>query len=262
MWEKAKVLLGEVGENRYLFFCLLAQDLKIRYRRLLLSYSWSFLHPLLLLTLLSFIFSHFVHLEVKNYAHYLFSGLLAYTFFSSALMAASRSFLEYEPLMKRIRTPKLFFPLTKVSTKLIDFLTSLLTLLFLGWVLEYPCHKTLWIVPLAIVPLFLFTCGLGILVALLNAYYRDTEYLLGVFLQWLYFATPVLYPIHLIPDPYHKLLELNPMFWFIELFHCVIYEGTWPTLEQWSLAWMGAVVSFIFGFVALAFYEEKLIYQL
>src|SRR5262249_2524815 len=143
---------------------------------------------------------------------YLFSGLLAWTFFSGALASGATSMMENENFIKKIYLPKLIFPLSKVCLREVDFLFSLVALSLLGAVLGFGFSSAVLMLPAAMTILFLFTLGITIIASVLTVYFRDFQYLLGVFLQLLYFATPIMYPVSVLPKGYQEILKLNPFY--------------------------------------------------
>lgn len=249
-------------ERREVLYNILSQDLKVKYKRTYFGYIWSLLNPLLQLAVLSVIFSHIVRLGMKDYILYLFSGLLAWMFFQNSCVASSMAFLENENFIKKVYLPKLIFPLSKICLKSIDFLFSLVALGMIGLLLGFEFGQAAFSLPMAILSLFLFTLGLSLVVAIATVYFRDIQYLLGVFLQLLYFATPVLYPMHILPEKYQLLLHLNPVFIQIRLFQKLLYFNEMPTLMQWGSAWMVALISITAGLGLLFALEEDLVFRM
>lgn len=247
---------------REVFLNILARDLKLKYRRTFFGYLWSLLNPLLQLTVLATVFSHVVQRSIHDYALYLFSGLLAWNFFQSTILLCSRVFLDNENFIKKIYVPKIIFPLGKLAIRGIDFIFSILALTILAFILGFPLHATLALLPLAIFPLILFTLGVGILVAIGTVYFRDVEYLLGVFTQLLYFATPIMYWVDLFPKKYQIALTLNPLYSQIHLFHRLIYEGAIPSSQEWFVAYGVSFIMLITGYGLLKALEDDLVFRM
>jgi len=199
---------------------------------------------------------------VKDYTLFLFSGLLVWNFFSTALIVGSYSFLENEHFIRKIYLPKLLFPLSKVLYRLVDFLFSLMALSLLGWVLGYSLRPTMIWLPPAIVLLFFFVLGLSLIGAVLTAYFRDVQYLIQVGLQMLYFASPILYPIEMMPENLRWVLQANPLCSFLLLFQEIIYVGQAPSLVQWGMATGMTLAAMGIGCLVLFYTEHKLVFRL
>ena len=175
---------------------------------------------------------------------------------------AARSLLESENFIKKVYLPKLIFPMSKVCLRMVDFLFALTALILLGALMGFPIHDTYFFLPLAILPLFIFTAGIGVIVSVLTVYFRDVEYLLGVLLQVLYFATPILYPARVLPERYQPFLNLNPVYTQIKLFHELIYYGRLPTETLWLNAWAVALLFLVGGLTLLFSLEDDLVFRM
>jgi ABC-type polysaccharide/polyol phosphate export permease len=260
--QRLKISLLDCYHYREVLYNILSQDLKVKYKRTFLGYLWSLLNPVLQLALLTVVFSHIVRLGIKDYTLYLFSGLLAWIFVQTSLITSAVSILENENFIKKIYLPKILFPLSKVCLKGVDFLFSLVALSFIGLVMGFPFRPTLIYLPAAMTSLFFFTLGLGMMFSVLTIYFRDAQYLLGVGLQLLYFATPILYPITALPEHYRPYIALNPLVSQIQIFQKLIYSGELPTLNEWGLAFGIAFMAFAVGSIALLWLEEDLVFRM
>lgn len=241
---------------------LFSRELKLKYKRTAFGYLWSLLNPILNLTILSVVFSHFVGRGMRDYTLYLFSGLIAWTFFHGSLLSASTALLENEVFIKKIYLPKIIFPLSKIGLRALDFALSFVALTLIGWVLQMPFHPTLALVPLAALLLFVFTFGIAIVVSVATVYFRDVQYLISVVLQLLYFATPILYPENALPAEYLPFLQANPLYWQINLFHHLVYFGDIPSAAAWGMGLLTALSSLAFGIWVLVRLEEDLVFRM
>lgn len=252
----------DVYRFREVLYNVLSQDLKVKYKRTYLGYFWSLLNPILQLTLMSAVFSHIVRLGMKDYTLFLFSGMLAWTFFQTAVTMSSTALLENENFIKKVYLPKMLFPLSKVCLRLVDFLFSLIALSLIGVVLGFTFRLSVLLLPLAILILSVFSLGLGVLFAVLTVYFRDVQYLLSVLLQLVYFLTPIMYPITALPARVAHFLHLNPLYPQILLFQKLIYEGVVPSPTEWAVAGGSALLAFVVGFVTLSYCDEDLVFRM
>ena len=139
---------------------------------------------------------------------------------------------------------------------------SLLALTLIGWILGFAVTWTMALVPFAMALLFVFTLGLGIIVSVLTVYFRDVEYLLNLFLQLFYFMTPILYPLSAMPEHYRIWANMNPLYAHLNLFQTLIYSGKVPSIQEWGVAGLGALISLGLGFVVLNTLEDDLVYMM
>lgn len=241
---------------------MLSQELKVKYKRTFLGYFWSLLNPILQLLVLSAVFSHIMRFTIKDYALFLFSGLVPFTFLQNSLTNSASSLIHNEGFIKKIYLPKMIFPLSKTLLGLIDFFFALIALSLIGKIMQFDLSLTFFLVPTAALLLFMFTFGLGLILATLTVYFRDIQYILTVFLNLLYFLTPILYPMSAIPEQYHIFLKLNPVYWIINLFHALIYQGVVPPPIEWGIATGLAFLSLGFGLRVLSRTEQDLVFRL
>jgi ABC-type polysaccharide/polyol phosphate export permease len=245
-----------------IFSNLLSQEMKLKYRRTYFGYLWSLINPLLHLIVISFVFSHIVKWPLKNYTQYLFSGIFVCTFFQGAVFQSATSLIENEAFIKKIYLPKFLFPFTKTTFNFIHFLFSLVVLMAVGFLMGFEVHWTVFLLPLAFIPLFIFTLGISTLLSVLTVYFRDLQQMLGVFLQLLFYATPIMYPATALPENYQGLLQFNPFYSQVVLFQKLIYFDTIPTSLEWSVASVTAIAFLLLGLFSLQITEDQLVFEL
>ncbi len=252
----------ELVQYREVLANILSQHLKVKYKRTSLGYIWSLLNPVLQLAVLTAVFSHVVRLDMKDYTLYLFSGLLAWTFFSNTVSTASVSLLENENFIKKVYLPKLIFPLSRMLLCGIDYLFSLVALSVIAVVLGFKFHAPILLLPLVMLNFAIFALGCALIVSVATVFFRDIQYLLGVFLNLLYFVTPIIYPLSALPENYRKWMNLNPMTVQLNLFHQVLYYGQVPTLGEWLPAIALTVVVFLGGLSVLFALEDEVVFRM
>ncbi len=262
MTASIRSLFTETYQYREVLLNIISRDLKLKYKRTYFGYFWSLLNPVLQLAVMGAVFSHIVRLGgMKDYTLFLFSGLLTWMFFQSSLLVASMAYLDNENFIKKIYLPKILFPLSRICLRGFDFLLSFVALIIVGAFMGFPLKATEAMLPAAIVLLFLFTLGVSLVVAVATVFFRDVQYLLTVFLQLLYFATPILYPISTLPEKYHYVIRLNPFYSQVVLFQRLIYDGVMPSGSEWSLAAATALGFLALGVGVLLHYEEDLVFR-
>jgi len=239
---------------------MVVQELRVRYQRSILGFFWSLLNPLLMMVILSWVFSYLVK-DVENYPLFLFAGMVPWSFLSVGLNECAVCIINNEGLIRKIYLPKLVFPLARVLIGLVTFVLSFGALFVLMWPLGARPTFAMLFLPVAIALLAIFVLGLGLIVATANTFYRDCGHLIAVFLQAWYFATPILFPIETFKSAQWRL-RLNPAFYFIELFHDILYAGRWPRPGLVAAAAVIAAASLGIGYAIFKSQENKMVFRL
>jgi ABC-2 type transport system permease protein/lipopolysaccharide transport system permease protein len=239
---------------------MVVQELRVRYQRSVLGFVWTLLHPILMMTTLTLVFSQLF--KTENYAIYLFAGMVPWGFLSASLNDCAFCIITNEGLIRKIYLPKLIFPLAKVLINLITFVLSMGALFILLKPLGSKFSASLLCLPLVIALLFAFTLGLSLIVATANTFFRDCGHLVTVFLQAWYFATPIIYDLSMIPKDFQWRFWLNPAYPFIQMFQVIIRDGHWPQLTTFLVAAGFAAASLGIGYAAFKSQEDKLVFRL
>lgn len=205
--------------HRQLFYFFVWRDLKVRYRQTILGAAWVILQPLLM-TLTFVVFVNFIvrgnPSDTVPYPLFLYSALLAWTFFSNAVSSSSYSLTTSASMITKVYFPRMIVPAASIVVRLVDFFVAAIILLGLGiYYRVYPTWGVL-LMPLLIIDLTLLALGMGLMISALNAKYRDIGTILPVALQlWLYLS-PIVYPAKLVSSRWRQLYDLNPLVGIIE----------------------------------------------
>ena len=241
---------------------LVIQELRVRYQRSVLGFFWTLLNPLLMMFTLSWAFSRFVGAG-PGYSRYLFSGMVPWTFMSGTLNECALCIIVNEGLIRKIYIPKLVFPLSRLLTNLVTFLLTLVALfLILVPMQEARICFPLLLLPLPILLYAMFTLGLSLAVATINTFYRDCGHLVSVFLQAWYFASPILYQAEKFPADAQWRFRLNPAYYFLDLFHAIVYDGRWPSGVSLLVSCAIAFASLGIGYAIFKSQEDKMVFRL
>src|SRR3954468_10542584 len=208
--------LARLIRYRGLIQSLVARELKARYRGSVLGFVWSFINPLLLLTIYSFVFSVVLpglhSKETEPYALFMFIGILPWTWFSSSLSEAAGSLIAGGNLIKKVLFPAEVLPIVSVLTNMVHFFLGLPILIAFLIVYKHPpdAWDLVWF-PMAVLVQLLFTCALALIVSALAVHFRDIRDILAHLLTLWFFATPIIYPMSLdTVQQYKTLYNLNP----------------------------------------------------
>jgi ABC-2 type transport system permease protein len=257
--------LRTLGELRYVKFALASfviNNLRRRYQRSVLGFAWSLLNPLLMMIVLTAVFSLIFKRDPKTYGIFIFTGLLPWTFISESIANGCSSITAAEQFLKKVYIPKIFFPLVTVSTEVINFGLSLLSMMALALFLGLHLHWTVLLLPAAMLITFLFSFGLTLALAVSTVYFRDIAHFVRVLLSCFFYLIPILYPLSAVPDEYRVYFQINPFTHFITLFRDIIYYGTAPSAQEWLIPLGLAALALIMGFFILMQKEKDIIFRL
>ncbi|MFD3271630.1 ABC transporter permease [Paenibacillus dendritiformis] len=241
---------------------LIKKDIKLKYRNSFLGILWSMLNPLLMMVVLTIIFSTVFNNHIDNFPVYVLTGRIIYQFFSESTNFAMDSIHANSQLIRKVYVPKYFFPLSRVCSSFITTLISTVPLLFVMLVTDVTFS---WINIMFIIPLLyllIISAGIGMLLASITVFFRDMKHLYSIVLMLIMYMTPIFYPASIIPEKYMPIIKLNPLFSVVEMFRDVVMYGQLPGLGAHFIC---IAYVFIYGTIGiLVFYktQDRFIYHL
>ncbi|MEG3030336.1 MAG: ABC transporter permease [Oscillospiraceae bacterium] len=243
-----KARMAMFYKYRFLLQNLIQRDLRVKYRRSKLGVLWSVLNPLLMMVVMSAVFSFFFKSDIPNYPVYLLSGQLLFVYFVDSTSAAMASVIGSAALIKKVYVPKYIFPLEKSCFAFINMSFSMVALLL---VMVVTGAKIPWTLPLALFPmltLFGFCLGIGMFLASSAIFFRDIMHLWTVFTTALMYATPIFYPVEILKGTImSSLIQLNPMYWYVGTFRRIVVNGLLPTPNQIVVCTVCAIIALVVG---------------
>lgn len=249
-------------EFRRVFAHLVKQYVGLRYHRTVLGYVWTLVNPLLTMAVTSLVFSLMMRIPLQRFAVFLFSGLIPWTLFSACLLQGGQALIENEALIKKIYVPRQTLVIARCASLLIDSVLSFASLFVIALALGAHITSALAVLPLAFLLTFVFACGMALITSVASVFLRDTQQILTIIMQAGYYLTPIIYPLSIVPERYHWLILLNPMYYFVELFRNPIYEGTLPTAQTLLVTTTLAIASALVGIFVFTRYDRVVIFRL
>lgn len=226
---------------------LIFRDLKLKYRRSFLGYLWSLLNPLLMMAVMSMVFSYMFRFDIPNYPLYLICGQTLWSFFNESTSVAMHSVIANSSLIRKVYIPKYIFPVSRVVSSFVTMSFSMLAILIVMVFTGVWIRPALLLFPYPLLTMLAFCAGLGMALSALAVYFRDLVHLYSVLtLIWMY-ATPIFYPITALPPMVASLIRLNPMYHYITFFREIVLNGTIPALESWLWCAGFALASVVLG---------------
>ena len=234
--------------TRDLLYTLVARDMKLRYKRSVLGIAWSLLTPLAQLAVFYLIFRVLLPLNVPNYLSFLFCGVLVWSWFQGSLSQATSAIVDNRDLIKRPGFPGAILPAVTVTSNLIHFLLALPVLLVFMALGGITMTWAVLGLPFLILVQFLLTLSLAYFVATFYVAFRDTQHLLGVLLNLLFFLTPIFYKSTDLPAGYQAFYRLNPMVHLVESYRAILLAGTLPNRSILLVLTLAAIGILFLGY--------------
>ena len=233
---------------------LVSRDIKLKYRRSFLGYIWSVLNPLLIMIVMTVVFSAMFKRNIENYPVYLLCGRMMYEFMTTSTNGAMRSVTGNASLLKKTYIPKYIFTIAKVTSCLIDFVFTLGALFIVMLATGAKFHWQLVMMPLVILQIYIFCCGLGFLLAQLHVFFRDIQYIYkAITTAWMY-LTPIFYPLEQLPDVVQLLVKsVNPMYYYVAQFRDIVLYGQVPGPR---IFWGGWIIAFVMLFIGVCSFKK------
>ncbi|MDO4356928.1 MAG: ABC transporter permease [Clostridia bacterium] len=226
---------------------LVIRDLKLKYRRSVLGYIWSLLNPLLMMAVMTLIFSYMFRFDIPNYPLYLICGQTLFSFFNEATNMSMYSIIQNGTLIKKVYVPKYIFPVSRVASSFVTMLFSLIAIIIVMIATRTTFHFSVLLFWVPLVYLFIFSCGIGMILAAFAVQFRDITHLYSVVtMAWMY-LTPIFYPITSVPSEVAGVIAYNPLYNFITIFRELVLYGNIPPFATWASGVISSVAIFVIG---------------
>lgn len=259
MMSTTKESTSNLRKNWFIISSLVSKDFKLKYRRSALGVVWSVLNPLLMMIVLSAVFSMIFRFDVEHFPVYLILGQTIFSFMTESTQGAMRSIIDSSSLIKKIRIEKLLFPTEKVLFALLNFAISLIAVVIVMVFFQIIPTVNILFLPLLLFYVFLFSLGLGLILSTLAVFFRDVIHIWGVITTaWMY-ATPIIYPISILPEAMMTFMQFNPMYYYVTYFREITMWGMTPGLMENLICLGCGIVSLIIGLVVFRKNEKKFI---
>lgn len=253
-------MLASAFRNRSLIKSMAQREILGRYRGSMLGIFWSFVNPIFMLLVYTFVFSVVFKARWNTgsdskteFALVLFAGLMVFNLFSECINRSSTLINNNANFVKKVIFPLEILPLTAMASALFHFGISLLVWLIAYIILFGMPHATVLLIPFALIPFILFTIALTWIFASLGVFLRDLSQFLGIAVTVLMFMSPIFYPLSSIPENYRVYLMLNPITPAVEMVRSVLYFGEVPDPIIY-MAYMA--VSFLLACVGFFWFQK------
>ncbi len=223
MEDNLKRILNNFNKYRYLLGELIKKDIKLKYRNSVLGLLWTLLEPLLTMIVLTIVFTTLMGKDTPNFPVYVLCGRLLYSYFSNGTKLALKSIRRNSAMIRKVYVPKYIYPLSSTLSGFVTFLISLSVLVVVAVAQNVKPTWHLFEAIFPMVTLLILTVGVGFILATLGVFFRDTEYLWGVILMLIMYASAIFYnPAKILASSNAWILKYNPLFCIIQNFRNAI----------------------------------------
>ena len=247
--QKTKERLMNFYNRRELLVQLVKRDIRLKYRRSVLGYLWTIMNPLLIMLILTAVFSNlFRRYNIINYPVYVIVGRAVFDFFQHATTQGMWSIIGNASLIRKTYVPRYIFTLASVSSAAVDFVFSLGAVAIVMAVTRMMPSWHLLLLPFVIVQIYIFSLGSALFLAAATVFFRDVKYIYNALMLGWMFLSAIFYPASILPE---KVLwfvsNINPMFIYIEQARCFILYGTMPSPQYLLAGVIWAFAAFVVG---------------
>jgi lipopolysaccharide transport system permease protein len=214
----------ELREYSDLLYFLIKRDITVRYKQTVLGGLWAVIQPFFLMIVFSLFFGQLAKVPSDGtpYPVFNYSAMVAWTYFSNAVNYSANSLIQESSLISKVYFPRVLTPFAPIVAFLVDFVIAFVILIvMMAYYHIYPTIFTL-LVPVLVLLMMITASGVGMFLAALNAKYRDVRYTVTFLIQFWMFASPVVYPVSILPDKYRLIYAINPMAGIIEGFRSAL----------------------------------------
>jgi ABC-type polysaccharide/polyol phosphate export permease len=259
----------EIWSYRGLIGNLAQRELKSRYKRSLLGWTWSLLNPATTLLIYTVVFGSFLKIEppesgsgMRSFGLYLFAGLVIWNFFNNVMTGSMGSLIGIGQLLRKVYFPAEAPAVANAMAVVIQTVIEA-TILLVAMAIAGNASWTMIFVPLILALVMLFALGIGLVLSLGNVYFRDVNYLTSILLNLLFYATPIIYtyaqvPARVGPIPTRAIINMNPLAHYVSAMRDCVYLLEAPSLEKWAGMIAASAITFFGGWAIFSRYSRQI----
>lgn len=241
-------IFWKVIEQRHIVRSMVIKNLKDKYVGSFLGIFWAVINPILIMVVITFVFTKIVNSGIKNFPLFVLSGLLPWFFFINSISESVDSIKQNADILKQFIIPREIIPISVVIANFVNFLLGFVVILPIFILFNREISRYLCFLPLIAILHFSFTLGLSMLFSIVNIYIKDLSQLLNVGIMFWFWVTPVFYSLEMVPDNYRWIILINPATCFIVIYRKIIYYGVFCTAYMWLSAFVLALISIVIGY--------------
>lgn len=250
-------MISAFTKYKFLMKQLVDRDFKGKYKRSVLGIFWSFLNPLLTMSVQYIVFSTLFKSGIENFPVYLLIGIILFNFFQESVNMGLASIVGNASLITKVYVPKYIYPITRVLSSAINLFISLIPLLFVILITKTKITISFLLIPFPLICLIIFCIGMSLILSSIMVFFRDTQFLWGVVsMIWMY-ATPLFYPENIIPERFSFILKINPLYHYVRFMRILILNGVSPEIKAYLFCAVFSVIALVIGLIIFKKTQDK-----
>ena len=252
----------ELWKTKGILFNFAIFDLKVKYRNSVLGVLWSLIEPLLLLGVFFVVFSTIFKFDIENFVLYLLLGIVTWNFFKNGTTLALGSITNRSAFISQIYFPRVIPGLSAGLTAAVLLITELIILAAFMVALNFtPSLTIIYLIPIFLLELILIM-GIALPLSVLNAKYKDVEFIWGVIIQAGFFLTPIFYQFDMLPEAARNVLQFSPMVQIVTMAHHVTLYGELPSVNSILYAIFSVSIIVVVGYLIFRKFQSRIVEEL
>lgn len=253
------MVVKSLYKYNFLIRQLVSRDFKTKYKRSVLGMLWSFLNPLLTMSIQYVVFSTIFSSNIENFVVYLLTGIICYNFFSEATNMCLMSIVGNASLISKVYVPKYIYPFSRSLSSCINLLLSLIPLLACLLITGNRITPAILLMPFGLLMLFMLSYGVGLILATLMVFFRDTQFLWNIATMLLMYLTPIFYPETIIPAQFMTVYKLNPLYHILRFMRSILIDGVSLEPKAYLICAALCIIPFVIGVIVFRKNEDKFV---
>ena len=233
------------------------KEIRGKYKGSWLGVIWTFLNPLLMLLVYSFVFPYILRVKVENYTMFMMIALIPWNFFTTAITSGVGCIVANDNLLKKVYFPREIIPISVVTSALVNFvITCIIMFVFIiASGLGFSIYALL--MPLIIIIQYIFTLGFVFILSAITVFVRDVDHFVNVFLTLAFYGTPIIYTPEMLPDKFQWVIKLNPMAQMINAYRDILYKKQLPDFNSLGIWCAAGLTILIIGYLIFRKLERR-----
>lgn len=242
-------VLKNIYAYRELLKSSVKKDVGGKYKNSFLGVLWSFVNPLLQIAVYAIVFPLIMRNNQPHYTLFLCSALIPWTFFSTAITRSSFTMIENGNIIKKVYFPREILPISVVTSEAVNFIIS--TIIIVGFALFEGVGFSIYLLfyPIVLLVQYVLLIGISLIISSITVYVRDLQHIIGVLMQLLFYATPIVYAVNSIPENFRWILKYNPMTYIIDGYRAMFYSHTMPNMKMIMVVFAIGIIITILGYM-------------
>ena len=233
------------------------KEIRGKYKNSFLGVLWSFLNPLLQIAVYAIVFPLILRNTQENYVIFLCCGLIPWTFFATSITRAAFTMVENGNILKKVYFPREILPISVVTSETVNFLISTIIIICFVVFGGLGISKYVIFYPIVLIAQYLLILSIAFIVSSISVYIRDLQHLIGVALQLLFYAAPIVYAPESIPAEFKWVLDYNPMTYIINGYRDIFYNQCRPDLSELGILFLISLGIIVIGYLIFNKLQRK-----